>query len=169
VLAEVTGQVLDQRPQRGELADARMRRIAPGLGQVLGEHVLRVLIAPARGQAGQPVLEVAGQAERLADFAGRATTTIGDHVGGHAGGVPPVAPVDVLDDRLPPLAARQVEVDVRPLAAGLGEEPLEEQLHAHGIDGGDAERVADRAVGGRAPPLDQDVVGAAVLDDVVDD
>ena len=59
------------------------------------------------------------------------------------------------------VAAGQVEVDVRPLAALLGEEALEEQLHAHGIDGGDAEAVADRAVGGGAAALDEDVALAA--------
>ena len=68
----------------------------------------------------------------------------------------PYLRVDVLDHPLAAVAAGQVEVDVRPLAALLGEEALEEQLHAHGIDGGDAEAVADRAVGGGAAALDQD-------------
>src|SRR3989442_1704592 len=83
--------------------------------------------------------------------------------------LPAVAPVHVLDDRLAPLAARQVEVDVRPLAARLREETLEEQLHLHRIDGRDAERIADRAVGGGAAALHEDVVGAAELHDVPDD
>ena len=38
-----------------------------------------------------------------------------------------------------------------------------------GVDGGDAERVADGGVGRRAAPLAQDVVVAAELDQVVDD
>jgi hypothetical protein len=38
--------------------------------------------------------------------------------------------VDVLDDALAPIAARQIEVDVGPLAALLREEPLEQQVHA---------------------------------------
>ena len=37
------------------------------------------------------------------------------------------------------------------------------------VDSGDTERVAHGAVGRRAPPLHQDVVGAAVLDDVIHD
>ena len=86
-----------------------------------------------------------------------------------AGAEPAVALVDVLDHPLAPVAARQIEVDVRPLAALLGEEALEEELHPHGIHGGDAEGVAHRAVGGRASPLDQDVLRAAVLDEVPDD
>ena len=80
-----------------------------------------------------------------------------------------VALVDVLDDALAPVAARQVEVDVGPLAALLGEEALEEQLHAHGVDGGDAEAVADRAVGGGAAALHQDALAPAEVHDVPDD
>ena len=64
---------------------------------------------------------------------------------------------------------RQVEVDVGPLAALLGEEALEEQLHADRVDGRDAERVADGAVGGRAAALAEDAALAAEADDVPDD
>ena len=80
-----------------------------------------------------------------------------------------VAAVDVLDDLLALVAGRQVEVDVGPLAALLGEEALEEQLHADGVDRRDAERVADRAVGGRAAALAEDAALAAEADDVPDD
>src|SRR2546426_10204435 len=59
--------------------------------------------------------------------------------------------------------------DVGPLAARLGEEPPEQEFHADGIDRRDAERVADCAVGRRAAPLHEDVVRAAVLDDVPHD
>jgi hypothetical protein len=72
------------------------------------------------------------------------------------GAVAAVALIDVLDDRLAALAARQIEVDVRPLAAGLREKPLEQQVHPHRIDGGEAERVADRAVRGRAAALHEE-------------
>ena len=77
--------------------------------------------------------------------------------------------VDVLDDLLALVARRQIEVDVRPLAALLGEEALEEQLHLHRIDGGDAERVADRAVRRGAAALHEDLLAAAELHDVPDD
>src|SRR5205085_9448652 len=56
-----------------------------------------------------------------------------------------------------------------PFAALLREKALEEQLHAHGIDGGDAQRVADRAVGGGAAALDENVMLAAEADDVPND
>ena len=99
----------------------------------------------------------------------RAPAPVGDDVGRHGRAQAPVALVDVLDDPLAPVAARQVEVDVGPLAALFGQKALEEQLHPHRIDGRDPERVAHGAVGGRAPPLHEDVVAAAVFDQVPDD
>src|SRR4029453_6163767 len=59
--------------------------------------------------------------------------------------------------------------DIGPLAALLREKPLEEQLHAHRIDRGDAQAVAHGAVGRRPAPLHQDVLLPAVVDDVPDD
>src|SRR5207253_7766542 len=62
-----------------------------------------------------------------------------------------------------------IEVDVGPLAALLGEEALEEEAHADRIDRRDAERVADRAVGGRAASLAEDAALAAEADDAPHD
>src|SRR2546423_788807 len=78
----------------------------------------------------------------------------------------PVPPVDVLDDDLAALVAGKIEIDVRPFAARFGEEALEEEIHLHGIDRGDAERIADRAVRGGAAALHEDVVRATELHDV---
>ncbi len=80
-----------------------------------------------------------------------------------------VAREDVLDHVLARIARRQIDVDVGPLAAFFGEEALEEQLHADGVDGGDAERVADGAVGGRSAPLRQHATLACVARDVPHD
>src|SRR5262249_56226093 len=87
----------------------------------------------------------------------------------HPSAGPSVALVDMLDHRFAPVAAGQTEVDIGPLAARLAQEPLEQELHPDRIHRRDPERVAHRAVGRRAAPLDQDVVSAAVLDDVPDD
>src|SRR5437868_6919873 len=65
--------------------------------------------------------------------------------------------------------AGKVEIEVGPLAALFGEEALEEKLHADGIDGGDAEGVADSAVGGRSAALHQNFLFAAIADEVPDD
>ena len=77
--------------------------------------------------------------------------------------------VDVLDHPLAPIAARQIEIDVGPLAALFRQEPLEQQIHPDRIDRGDPEAVADGAVGGRAAPLHEDVLLPAEIDDVPDD
>ena len=107
--------------------------------------------------------------KHLADFARGAPAAIRDHVGRHRRAELAVALVDVLDDALAPIAARQIEIDVRPLAALLGEKALEEQLHADRIDRGDPERVADGAVGRRPAALHENALLPAEIDDVPDD
>src|SRR5438093_125103 len=67
------------------------------------------------------------------------------------------------------ITAREIEVDVGPLATLLGEEALEEEFHADRVDRRDAERVADRAVGGGASTLHEDAALATEADDVPDD
>ena len=71
---------------------------------------------------------------------------------------------DPLHDDLAPLVL-EVDVDVRRLAALLRDEALEQQVVALGIDGGDAEHIADGAVGGRAAALAEDVLAAGEADD----
>ena len=169
VLAQVPRQILDAAPEPGEVLHARLGGIAAGLAQVREQAVARIRVLPVAHELGEPLDRVGGQPQGLADLARRAAPAIGDHVGGHGRAEAPVALVDVLDHRFAPVAARQVEIDVGPLAALLGEEALEEQLHAHRVHRGEAERVAHRAVGRGAAPLHQHVVGAAVLDEVPDD
>ena len=96
-------------------------------------------------------------------------SAIGDDVGGHGGAELAVALVDILNGFFALVAAGQIEIDVGPFAALFGKEALEEQVHADGIDGGDAERIADGAVGGRAASLHENVLLAAEADDVPDD
>ena len=107
--------------------------------------------------------------ERLADLARRASPAVGDDVGRHRRAEAAVFFVDVLDDALAPIAARQIEIDVGPFAPLFREEPLEQQIHPHRIDGRDPEAVAHGAVGRRPPALHEDVVLAAEIDDVPDD
>src|SRR5438093_52446 len=66
------GEILKPRPEGGELADAWMPRVAARLLQVACQHRLRILVTPVLDEPGEPVLHVAGQPERLADFAGGA-------------------------------------------------------------------------------------------------
>ena len=105
----------------------------------------------------------------MLDLARRGPVAVRDDVGRHAGAVRPVLLVDVLDHALALVAGRQVEVDVRPLAALLGEEALEEELHLHRVDRRDRQRVADGAVGRGAAPLHEDPVLEAEAHDVPHD
>src|SRR5215213_3817135 len=106
--------------------------------------------------------------QRLPHLARSAPAAVRDDIGGHRSAELAVSLVHILDRALTPVAARQVEIDVGPLAALLGEKALEEQVHADRIDGCDPEAVADGAVRRRPPALDEDVVLPAEIDDVPD-
>src|SRR5215475_9142429 len=152
-----------------EVAHNRHLGITARLAEMDEERIAGILVLPVADQRGETVAERGRQSERLAHLSRRAPSAIGDDVGGHGRAQASVALVDILNDLLAPITARQVEVDVRPLPALLGKETLEEQLHAHRVHCGDAQRVADRAVGGGAASLHQDVVTTAVLDQVPHD
>ncbi len=169
MLAEVTRQILHLLPESREQAHAIRieietdcrhipRQGVGGIGELELIHHLR-----------QPIDLSGLEAERFADLARGAAAAVGDHVGRHPRAQPAVLLVDVLDDPLAPVAARQIEVDVGPFAAFFRQEPLEQQVHADRIDRGDAEAVAHGAVGRRAAALDEDVVLTAEVHDVPDD
>ena len=116
------------------------------------------LYSHVRNELREAVERFIVEAQRLADFARRRPSAIGDDVRSHGRAELAVALVDVLNDALALIAAGQIEIDVRPLAAFFGEKSFEEQFHPDGIDGGDSERITDRAVRGRAAALHQDVL-----------
>ena len=137
--------------------------------RILHDGVTNLAEAPGGHGLGELVGLLQREAEGLGDLARGGAVAVGDDVRGHGRAVCAVGLVDVLDDALALVAGGEVEVDVGPLAALLGEKALEQQIHLHRIDGGDAEGVADRGVGGRAAPLHEDLLAAAELDDVPDD
>ena len=155
VLPEVPRQAVDPPADVEQRRQPRMAGADARQLQLLGQ-LQRVRIVAAMEQAREPVQHVVRQAEHLAHLPHRVPALEGDDVRGHGRAPPAVAAVDLLDDLLAAVAARQIQVDVRPVGPPLGQEPLEEQLAPHRIDRGDAERVADRAVGGRAAALHQD-------------
>ena len=157
---------------RHSSAKCRTRGASPAMptsASRFGQRVVGIDELELVHHPGQPIDLPFVEVERLADLARRALAAIGDDVGRHGGAVLAVLLVDVLDHALAAVAARQVEIDVGPLAALFRQEPLEQQLHADRIDGGDAEAVAHGAVGGRAAALHQDVLLPAEIDDVPDD
>ncbi len=152
--------------ERGDLG------VEAGGGDLGGEGPLvaaRQVVGEAAELLGELVDLLRRIAEGLRHLAGRRAVAVGDDVGGHRRAVRAVALVDVLDHPLALVARGEVEVDVRPLAALLGEEALEEEVHLHRIDGGDREGVADGAVGRRAAPLGEDALAQAEAHDVPDD
>ncbi len=162
-------QVLHAPAKLHVLGDAAMLDVKAGVVKVAGQGFVLVLPLPGADQFGEAVEGFRVEAQSLACLARRRASAIGDDVGGHGRAEFAVALIDVLNRALALLSAGQVKIDVRPLAALLGEKALEEQIHANRIDGGDAERVADHAVGRRAASLRQNALAPAELHDVPDD
>ena len=146
-----------------------MIQIAAGLDHPLAQRVGRIDELELVHHLRETIDLRRVDAERLPDFARRALAAIGDDVGRHRRPEPAVFLVHVLNHPLASIAARQIEVDVGPFAALFRKKALEQQIHAHGIDGGDAEAVADGAVGRGSAPLHEDVVVPAEIHDVPDD
>ena len=161
--AQVAGEVLDLRSQGQHLGGDVVVDVAVGAPLVLAvDHV-----APAVDLLGPGILLAGGVAQGLGHVPHRRAGPVGDDVG-HLGGIgPAVALVDVLDGLLPPVAL-DVDVDVRRAVPLRGEEALEEQAQPHRVGVGDPEGVADRRVGGAAPPLAEDPVLPAERHDVPD-
>ena len=138
------------------MANARRARVQSRRFDLSFEFVVSVRELEARQELGQPVDLLRGQSEHLAHLAHRAARAVGDDVGGHRRAVRTVALIDVLQDLFAPVSRGQIQVDVGPLAALLGQEALKQQLVADRVDGGNAEGVADQTVGRRAATLHQD-------------
>ncbi len=109
------------------------------------------------------------EAQGFADLTRSGLAAIRDDVRGHRRAELAVTLIDILDGLLALLFRRQVEINVRPLTATLGQKPLEEQFHSNRINRRDFEGVADGRVGGASAPLNQDAVLLAVFNDVPDD
>src|SRR5262249_32251601 len=102
----------------------------------------------------------------LADFSDCRPAPISDDISGHCRAELAIALVNVLNHAFTAVAAWQIQIDVGPFAALFRKESLEEQLHPNRGDGGNSQRVANRAIGSRAPTLDQNAVIPAEIDDV---
>ena len=169
VLAEMARHVLQRDDDVEKFADFQVVEVEAGFAELFLLCVLRVVITPHGGEARDFVERGDIEAEDFAGFARGEASAIGDDVGGHGRAVLAVALVDVLDDALALIAAGEIDIDVGPFAALFGEKAFEEQIHADGVDGGDAERVADGAVGGGAASLAEDALLAGEAHEVPDD
>ncbi len=80
-----------------------------------------------------------------------------DHGRADCGALAAIALVDILDHLLAPLVL-EIDVDVGRFVAVGGDEALEQELALIWVDLGDAEAVANCAVGGGAAALHEDVL-----------
>src|SRR5579884_306375 len=162
-------QILHGAIELEKFLNARMAQIETRLSKLLFRRVIGIFPFPGAGQARKPGQRSRVEAQRLADLARRRAPSVGNDIGGHGRAAPAVALVNILDGSLALIAARQIEIDIRPFAPLFGKKTLKEQVHAHRIDRRDAQRVADRAVGRRAAALYENSLPAAELYDVPDD
>ncbi len=169
MLPEMARQILDGQPQLGKRAHARHVEREAGGVHVAGQRLVGIGELEVVHHLGELIDARIVERQRLPHLARGALAAIRDDVGGHGRAALSVFLVDVLNHPLAPIAARQIEIDVGPLATLLGQEALEQQFHLDGIDRGDPEAVTDGAVGRRPTALHEDVLLAAVIDDVPDD
>src|SRR5215472_11767471 len=83
--------------------------------------VLRIFPLPRAHQSGELFERGDFKSQRFADFARRRTAAIRNDVRGHSRAEFSEPLVDILNGALALVAAGQIDVDVRPLAALLGE------------------------------------------------
>ena len=124
------------------------------------------LVRPGPDLGRQGLGQILGKSQRLSDVADGAPRAVADHGGAESGAVPPVGVEDPLHHDLAALVL-EIDVDVGRLAALFGNEALEQEVVAFGVDRGDAQDVADSGVRRRSPALAQDVLAARERDDRV--
>ena len=77
-----------------------------------------------------------------------------------------IALIDMLDDFLAPLMF-EIDIDVGRLAPLGAEKALEQHFELVGIDGGDAQKITDRGIRGRAAALAQNVPAFGIFHHVM--
>ena len=137
--------------------------IEAGFGEPLRQHLAAVPPGHGFGQA-VDLLQV--EAQRLAHVAHRALGPVGDDGGGQRRAIAAVFRIEILDHLLAPLVL-EIHVDVGRLVALVGNETLEQHVHAGRVHFGDVQRITHRRIGRRAAPLAQDAAAAGEAHDVV--
>src|SRR4051794_5335571 len=122
-----------------------MSQVKTSIAELASERVFGSFVFPRSDYRCETAERFIVEAHSLPDFARGKTSAIGNNVRRHGRAQFPVTLIDVLNDTLPLIATGQVEVDVRPLAALLGEKSFEEQIHFDGIDSRDSQRVTHHA------------------------
>jgi hypothetical protein len=134
--------------------------------QILSMLFVNTLLRPAPDLGRQHLDEIFGQAERFADIAQRPLGSVADHGRAQRGMIAAIGIEHPLQDNLAPLML-EIDIDVGRFPPLLRNETLEQEVVALGVDGGDAEHIADGAIGGRAAALTKNVLAAGKPDDRV--
>ena len=100
----------------------------------------------------QAIDEVLRQAQRLSDIPNCRAWAIGDRNGGNSRPIPPVFFVNVLQHLFTAFML-EINVDVRRLVTFSTDEPLEQHVDSFGIDGRNAQTIADGGIGSRSSSL----------------
>src|SRR6185369_6970657 len=139
MLAEVARQILDHLIKLEELLDSRLAQIQTCVTKLPLAGIVRIFPFKRVDERRQTRKRFVVEIEHLPDFARGRAPTISDDIRGHRRAEFSVALVNVLNRLLALIAARQVEIDVRPFASFFGKKTLKQQIHADRIDGSDSE------------------------------
>src|SRR5258708_36916451 len=143
MLAQVPRQVLHGLVKLKELSDAPIAQIQARVLELARGRVLRILPFPGMHQTRQTPESLFINPEHFTDFARRRTSTISDHVRGHRRAQLAVPLVNILNRALALIAARQIEIDVRPLTPFFGKKAFEQKFHPHWLAPRDPTRATD--------------------------
>ena len=167
---EAAGMGAELAGEADELAGEVERQPQPAVCHVeverCGVLLLHPLIAPGPDLGGQGGGHILGQAHGLADIAHRAAGAKAHHRAAQRRTLAPVMLIDPLDHLLAPLML-EIDIDIGWLAPFGGDEALEEQARARGVDAGDAQHVAHRRIGRRTPALAKNPLAAGIAHDGV--
>src|SRR5690606_40706304 len=121
-----------------------------------------------RKQARKTVDRLLRKMKHFSQLANRAPSFVSNDVRRHRRPVLPVTPVNFLNHRFPPIAARQIEVNIGPPFPPFAQKPFEQKLLPDRIHGRDAETVTNRAVGRAPAPLYHNVLLSAKSNNIPD-
>ena len=156
MLGEMPGKADELMGELHGLPDGGISGIEPDLANVI---VCDALVSLPQTVLAKAAVTSRRQSQHLADFADGPARAVMDDGRANGRAVAPITIVDMLDDFLAPLML-EIDIDVGRLAAVLRNETSEEEVDLLGIDLGDAEAIADRAIGRRTSPLAEDALFA---------
>src|SRR5271156_2731960 len=146
-----------------------MLHIEAGCLEAVFERIAWSLPFPRAHKTGEFCRRLLIEAKSFAHLSRSRPAAEGDDVRRHGGPQLPITLIHVLNRTFAIGFARQVEVDVRPLATLFRKESLKEQVQSYRIDDGDLERVADNAIRRRTTALNENSVVLAETDNVPHD